>query len=86
LSSLSNLTQLWIGGTQISNEGLEAISTLANLRNLGIEDCRGISDEGLMHLKNLKSLRDLDVYSCSKLTSSGKEKLKREIPECTING
>lgn len=67
---------IWLdlGSSNISDEGLETISQLTNLKKLHLEKT-GITDDGLSHLANLEKLEYLNLYGTS-ITDSGLSHLK----------
>jgi len=60
LSKLKSLKSLNLMGTEITDEGLKAISELKNLERLNLKSC-WIDGHGLQHLVQLKNLKDLDL-------------------------
>jgi hypothetical protein len=65
---------LGLGKTQITDDGLEQIKGLKNLRKLHLENTN-ITDAGLVHLKDLSELRYLNLYG-TKVTDAGLAHLK----------
>ncbi|MSR77457.1 MAG: hypothetical protein EXS63_04440 [Candidatus Omnitrophica bacterium] len=61
LKGLTNLTELYLGGTKVSNAGLEHLKGLRNLTVLWLNDTQ-VSDAGLAHLKGLTNLTWLNFY------------------------
>lgn len=57
------LTDLDLGGTRVTDDGLAAISRCASLRCLGLGGTL-VSDAGLVHLQALPELETLDLSGC----------------------
>lgn len=74
LKKLENLVTLHLGGTDITDEGLQHIADLTTLRQLHLEKTK-ISDLGLVHLKKLKNLLYLNLYQTG-VTDQGLSQLK----------
>ena len=66
---------LGLGGTEVTDEGLERLKWLSQLQglNLGQTD---VTDAGLEHLKGLSQLRVLGLLGCRNITDAGLESLK----------
>jgi len=77
------LRSLVLSGTQITDEGLEALRSLQSLRWLYLLRTR-ITDEGLPHLKTLASLRSLWLGETA-VTPAGVKQLAKCLPKCLIH-
>ena len=74
ISSLSNLEELHIGGTGVTDAGMSHIAKLTGLKKLTISS--PITDKGIEKLLSLKSLTFLDMYR-PRITVTGLNKLNR---------
>jgi hypothetical protein len=74
LSSIQNLTWLYLQGTSITDDGLQHLSGLTKLTKLHFEKT-GIGDSGLVHLAGLENLEYLNLYG-TKVTDAGLEHLE----------
>lgn len=68
VASLSNLMQLYLNGTQITDPGLRHLHGLS-LMELGLNETR-VGDEGIHHLSHMRSLRRVGLHR-SKITDDG---------------
>jgi SPFH domain / Band 7 family len=50
-----------LGGTQVTDKGLEHLEHLTSLQTLSLEDAIGVTDLGLVHLRGLTKLRKLNL-------------------------
>ena len=55
----------------ITDDGLEHLASLKELRNLSLEGCYRITDDGLKHLSPLKELRNLSLEGCDRISDNG---------------
>ena len=74
LENIKNVVTLHLGGTDITDEGLQHIAELTTLRQLHLERTK-ISDLGLVHLKKLKNLLYLNLYQTG-ITDQGLSQLQ----------
>ena len=66
-----NLIYLNVTGCKnITNQGVEYISTMKNLKELGLRRCNLITDDGISYLSTLKNLENLDLSECNLITKS----------------
>jgi hypothetical protein len=70
----ANIAELEIGFSNITNDGLAALSGMVNLERLYLQKT-AISDEGLEHVANLEKLRYLNLYG-TQVSDSGLERLE----------
>jgi hypothetical protein len=68
------LAALNLARTHVTNNGLQALEPMKNLRKLHLENTK-IGDAGLTHLKGLTSLQYLNLYG-TQVTDSGLEQLE----------
>lgn len=83
IAKLSNLTRLHIENTKISDNGLIQLANLQNLEYLNLIGT-SITDSGLQRLSILKNLKKLYLWK-TKVTQAGADKLKRTLPNLTID-
>lgn len=72
-----SVTELYLRGTRITDEGLNNLSGLTKLDKLDLAETR-ITDEGLRYLTRLSSLKRLDLTD-TKVTADGIDILKQAI-------
>ena len=70
----ANIVELDIGGSQITDSGLAALTKLVNLERLYLQKT-AVTDEGLVHLGDLSRLQYLNLYETS-VTDEGLEYLE----------
>ena len=70
----ANIAELEIGFSDVTNDGLAALSGMTNLERLYLQKT-AISDEGLKHVANLENLRYLNLYG-TQISDSGLEYLE----------
>jgi hypothetical protein len=80
---VTKLETLSLGGTKVTDAGLEHLQGLANLATLNLENNRGVSDSGLVHLKGLTKLRTLNLGG-TKVTDAGVGDLQKALPKVKI--
>ncbi len=73
---------VFLGGTQVTDAGLEHLKGLTSLQTLDLGDTF-VSDAGLEHLKGLTSLQNLSLWD-TKVTDEGVKKLQQALPNCEI--
>ena len=83
VAKLSNLTRLHIENTKISDNGLLQLKNLQNLEYLNLIGT-AVTDAGLPNLYILKNLKKLYLWK-SKVTQSGVDKLKKALPNLTVD-
>jgi Leucine-rich repeat (LRR) protein len=71
-----------LGGTRITDTGLQHLSGLTNLQVLDLVNTP-ITDVGLRHLDGLTALANLDLGN-TRVTHSGVEMLRARLPACSI--
>jgi len=60
---------------EITDDGLQHLSTMTNLTDLSLHGLTAITDDGLKHLRSLKKLEILDLCGADKITNKGLEVL-----------
>ena len=83
LDGLTNLRDLQLNGTNISEIGLRQIAQRHRLKQLTLNDT-SIDDRAVDALVAMKSLRQLHVHHTS-LSSQGLRRLRSELPNCEIS-
>ena len=83
ITSLTDLEELFLTNTNITDSDLRDIGKLSNLRLLVIRDNQ-ITDAGISHLHSLTRLEQLNVINTS-VTADGVAKLKEYLPECLVH-
>ncbi len=73
-----------LGGTQLTDAGLEPLKTLKGLEILSLQRT-SITDAGLTHLMGMTGLRSLDLSVNSKVTDAGIARLQKALPNCRIH-
>jgi len=81
LSSLSNLTKLWLDECY-SITDLSPLSSLSQLTSLDLVKCKSLTD--LSPLLSLSQLKMLDLSWCEKFTDSEVVQLRKALPKCKI--
>lgn len=84
IAEAANLEMLGLGNTQITDEGISHLSKLNKLEYLSAGNT-SLSDASIEHFVKMKSLRDLELHN-TKLTPEGIERLRKEMPNCRVNG
>jgi serine/threonine protein kinase len=82
LEGLTELTELGLSGTSVTDRGIAKLRTLRALKNLSLSDT-GISDGAIPDLKLLDGLRFLDLQN-TKISSDGLQQLRAALPRCQI--
>ena len=59
----------------ITDQGLQALSSLESLQSLNLRGCYNITDQGLQALSSLASLQSLNLQRCRKITDQGLQAL-----------
>jgi hypothetical protein len=83
LKDLTQLEDLDLDGTSVTDEGLRQLAALTQLKKLGLSSCE-VTDAGLEHLKGLKKLRVLNLWD-TKITEEGARRLQQALPNCQID-
>ena len=82
IAKRKSVTELYLQGTRITDNGLKQISGLKKLQILHLEDT-SITDAGLKYLTSLSNLKHLDLTD-TKVTTEGVAMLKKAIPNVEI--
>lgn len=77
LATLSQITWLHIGSTDITNEGTPILAAMTQLEYLSLSFCPRLGDRGMRPLKALTRLTYLDLQGCVKVTHSAIVSLER---------
>ena len=83
LSDQEDLMDLMLNETQISDSGLVHLHSLTKLETFDLNNTK-ISDNGLASIKFLTNLKHLNLEGTN-VTKAGLEKLRKSLPECTID-
>jgi len=82
LARLTLLETLWIGGREITDEGLSYVANMRNMSNLNLTG--DFSDSGLRHLADLKRLNRLRITSQNPFSETATERLRANLPNIHI--
>lgn len=74
LDGFTNLRELNLFGTQVTNDGLQHVGGQTNLRKLWLSETR-VTDDGLEHLRGLTELQSLDLAG-TRVTDTGLNHVK----------
>jgi internalin A len=83
IEGLANLTELGLGCTQVTDDGLVHLERLTQLAELELTATQ-VSDAGLAHLKGLKGL-NLLLLDGSDVSNAGVELLRQALPRLSIH-
>jgi Leucine-rich repeat (LRR) protein len=78
LKGLTNLSNLNLDNTKVTNAGLVHLTGLTNLSSLNLRSTH-VTDAGLAHLKGLTKLSGLDL-SKTQVAGAGMEELRQALP------
>ena len=84
LEHLKGMTELWqlnLYRTKITDAGLVHLKGMTNLRELTLPN--QITDAGLVHLKGLAKLQALNLEA-TKITGTGLTDLQTALPNCKV--
>lgn len=70
ISALVKIKMLFIGGTEVTSDGLESISSFTNLIVLNLYGTE-VGNSGLQHISYFKNLTSLNIANCEKITNKG---------------
>jgi hypothetical protein len=62
--------------SNVTDEGLRAVSSLPALTSLDLANCTKVTDEGLRAVRSLAALTFLDLAGCDKVTAAGVQALR----------
>ena len=82
LADLTDLEELWLIATKITDDGLAHITGCTKLAILSIEATEA-TDKSVEHLKKLENLKVLHVKN-SKITAEGVKELNAALPDCLV--
>ena len=82
LQGLSQLQELWLDNTKVTDAGLVHLQGLSQLQVLWLDDTK-VTDAGLVHLQGLSQLQMLGLRN-TKVTDQGVKKLQQALPNCKI--
>jgi hypothetical protein len=71
IGSLTMLEELWLSGKRLTDRGFKALSQLANLKLLYVEEAPNLTGDALSVLKSFPRLRRLNLNWWEKLTDEG---------------
>jgi Leucine-rich repeat (LRR) protein len=83
ISELKELRVLKLGYSNISREGLRALSTLSQVEKLGLEGCARIDDMAVTELAKWKRLRYIDLQD-TQVTEKGVRALQNLVPNARV--
>ena len=78
----TQLRELYLAKTGVTDEGLMHLRTLTNLRIISLADTQ-VTDAGLQHLAAIRSLRQIFLYP-TKVTDAGVAELKAARPDLQV--
>jgi len=70
LATLTQLTDLWVLGPEVTDDSLAVIAQLPSLEQLSIRSCVQVGDEGLAHIAGMVGLKRLSM-SATMVSDSG---------------
>ncbi len=82
LGELSQVTNLWINESNVTDAGLKSLKRLNGLRKLNLYRADNITDAGLEHLMGMTQLRELVLGHA--ITDDAVKKLQQALPNCKI--
>ncbi len=82
LTNLKNLQWLCVGHSRVTDNGLPHLSRLTALTTINLNNTR-ITDRGLPILARMPNLKKI-VLQGTKVSSGGVQKLRRALPNCTL--
>jgi F-box/leucine-rich repeat protein 14 len=80
------LTTLNNSGCNVTDEGLQALSSLTALSTLNLSWCGRVTAEGLQTLNSLTALTSIYLYGCPNVTAAANQALRTAIPNLGIVG
>jgi hypothetical protein len=83
LKALTNLRELCIGFTKVTDQGIKELEALKGLEWLHLGSTE-VTDAALRQLKGFKSLRTVIVRGSNKITDEGIKELQAARPELEI--
>jgi len=90
LKAFTNLQELYLSATLITNLGLISLSELPELHTLYIQktptsdqEPKGITDAGIVHLTKVPKLTSLTLYGTT-VTDNGISELKKQLPKLRL--
>jgi hypothetical protein len=84
LAGLPKLRVLGLGGTKVTDAGMAALASFAALEELRLM-ATAVTDQGLESLGACKRLATVKLGRKSKVTPQGIEKLKKALPNCSVD-
>jgi hypothetical protein len=84
LCELRGLRTVDLNRVQVTDEGLRTIAALPQVSELSLVSGQ-FTDAGLRHLEAMRGLRELYLWSCPNVTAEGVARLKKALPDCTID-
>ena len=79
---MTQLRELWLDGTQITDDGLVHLAGMSRLQWLSLGGTQ-ITDNGLVHFKGMARLRYVSLDGTN-VTNEGVKKLQQALPNCDI--
>ena len=84
LAALTNLQDLNLEDTSITDAGLAQLKALTKLTRLNISGTE-VTDAGLAHLKAVKSLKEIKLPINEKITDAGEGDLRKALPDLKVS-
>jgi len=83
-ADLEQVTEIDLGGTEITDAGLKEVAKLKQLTSLELAGCEQITDTGLKEVAKLQKLTYLDLSCYEQITDAGVAQLQKALPKCEI--
>ena len=83
LTNLTEVKNLDLSSTQISDDGLAHLKAFKSLEALALRANKKITNKGIPALTQLTTLKTLNVRS-TKINAAGFEEIKKALPNCKV--
>jgi hypothetical protein len=83
ISSVTELRELRLGGTNVTTRALEPLRSLSKLERLDLEGCKRLKDDAAGVLASFKQLRVLDLKDSS-LTKQAVDQIRAALPQAEV--
>jgi len=84
LKRFSNLNQIFLNNTSITDSGLAHLLALKGLWRVTLQGLTELTDQGILQLVELPNLRVVDLSGCTNLTSKGVELLRTRAQQLEV--
>ena len=84
LASLSKLIWIGLGGTRVTDKGIDVLTSLKSLERLELHGCKRLTDQVLESLAKISSLTELSITNNPQLTEPAIRKLHNALPKCKV--